>query len=180
MRKLRQDVHISYLKIWRILLLKLLEAPQTDWQFCDEILNETELLNWSIAADKQMFVFAAYLSRSIWFYTIQDYQQSIYCARLATEYQSGVVGLVMDAEHTFYYALALSAYLSENPQIEQSQSLAAIAKHQEKLRQWSIHAPMNYLHKFHLVKAEHYRVLGRDLAAADAYDRASDRSGSST
>jgi PAS domain S-box-containing protein len=174
MLKLRQDVHIPYLKIWRILLLKLLDVPPTDWQFRGETLNETELLNWSIAADKQMFVFAAYLSRTIWFYTIQDYQQAIDSARLATEYQSGVVGLVMDAEHTFYYALALLAQASEYPEIGQPQFLESIAKHQEKLRQWSIHAPMNYLHKFHLVEAEHYRILGRDLEAADAYDRTID------
>jgi PAS domain S-box-containing protein len=174
MLKLRQDAHISYLKIWRILVLKLLDVPPTDWQFRGEALNEAELLNWSIAADKQMFVFAAYLSRTIWFYTIQDYQQAIDSARLATEYQSGVVGLVIDAEHTFYYALALLAQTSEHPQLRQSQSLVVIAKHQEKLRQWSIHAPMNYLHKFHLVEAEHYRILGRDIEAADAYDLAID------
>ncbi len=174
MLKIRQDVHIPYLKIWRVLLLKLLDVPPIDWQFRDEVLNENELLNWSIAADKQMFVFAAYLSRSIWFYLMQDYRQAIDSAQLATEYQSGVVGLVMDAEHTFYYALALLAQASEHPQIEQSRALKLIEKHQEKLRQWSIHAPMNYLHKFHLVEAEYYRILGRDLEAADAYDLAID------
>ena len=37
---------------------------------------------------------------------------------------------------------------------------------------WANHAPMNHLHKYHLVEAERCRVLGKDLEALDHYDRA--------
>jgi PAS domain S-box-containing protein len=174
MLKLRQDVHISYLKIWRVLLLKLINASPENYDFHGELLDENDLLNWSIAADKKMFVSAAYLSRMIWFYLVRDYRQAINCARLATEYQAGIVGLVMDAEHTFYYALALLASVAGNSQSGQSQSLEIVAKQQQKMQEWSVHAPMNYLHKFHLIAAERYRILGQDLAAIDAYDLAID------
>jgi signal transduction histidine kinase len=35
---------------------------------------------------------------------------------------------------------------------------------------WAHHAPMNFLHKFHLVEAERHRVLGDNLQAMDYYD----------
>ena len=40
------------------------------------------------------------------------------------------------------------------------------------MQNWAHHAPMNYLHKWHLVEAERYRVLGEVVEAMDAYDRA--------
>jgi PAS domain S-box-containing protein len=163
MLKLKQDVQSPYLKIWRVLLLKLLDAPEADYQFRGDRLNETELLQWSISADKQMFVFAAYLSRVIWSYFMQDYQHAITNAHLAEKYQGGIVGLLIDAEHTFYYALALLAYMPDHPQI---------AQQQEKLHQWATHAPMNFLHKFYLVQAEQHRVLGQTKEAIAAYDHA--------
>ncbi len=40
------------------------------------------------------------------------------------------------------------------------------------MKKWAHHAPMNHLHKFYLVEAERFRVLGKDSKAADLYDQA--------
>lgn len=40
------------------------------------------------------------------------------------------------------------------------------------MQNWAHHAPMNYLHKFQLVEAEKFRVLGQIQQAMDLYDLA--------
>ncbi|MEH2056589.1 MAG: AAA family ATPase [Nostoc sp.] len=44
--------------------------------------------------------------------------------------------------------------------------------HQTILHQWAENAPMNHLHKWYLVEAERYRVLGEKAAASECYDQA--------
>jgi GAF domain-containing protein len=39
------------------------------------------------------------------------------------------------------------------------------------MKKWAHHAPMNYLHKYYLVEAERYRILGKTKQAMDYYDR---------
>ncbi|MCL6750176.1 GAF domain-containing protein, partial [Nostoc sp. CCCryo 231-06] len=43
---------------------------------------------------------------------------------------------------------------------------------QEKMKRWSHHAPMNHLHKYHLVQAETARVLGQLFEAEEFYEQA--------
>ena len=40
------------------------------------------------------------------------------------------------------------------------------------MKKWADYAPMNHLHKFYLVEAERYRVLGKNVKAIDYYDKA--------
>jgi len=46
-----------------------------------------------------------------------------------------------------------------------------VAESQEKLRQMAQQSPVNYRHKYDLVTAERYRVLGRDSEAMALFDR---------
>ncbi|MEM9543590.1 MAG: AAA family ATPase [Cyanobacteria bacterium P01_E01_bin.42] len=50
--------------------------------------------------------------------------------------------------------------------------LSTVRESQKKLKRWAESAPMNYLHKFYLVEAESYQVLGKKTKAMDYYDLA--------
>lgn len=54
----------------------------------------------------------------------------------------------------------------------QAQMLARVAASQGELKRLADSAPMNFLHKFHLVEAERMRLAGDGMAALDHYDKA--------
>ncbi|MEG4006748.1 AAA family ATPase [Microcoleus sp. Pol11C1] len=72
----------------------------------------------------------------------------------------------------FYAALTHLALFPTGSEPEQAERLTVVATHQAALHQSAHNAPMNHLHKWHLVEAERYRVLGDKAAAIEHYDRA--------
>ncbi|MCT7969229.1 AAA family ATPase [Laspinema sp. D1] len=73
----------------------------------------------------------------------------------------------------YFYESILRLGLYENgSDAEKTLILARVEENQVKLQKWATHAPMNLLHKFYLVEAERYRVLGKKLEAIEMYDRA--------
>ncbi|MDZ7963605.1 MAG: AAA family ATPase [Nostoc sp. DedSLP03] len=93
-------------------------------------------------------------------------------AVLAQEYLPAMTGAALVAIFRFYDSLSRLAVYSDTNALKQSELLQRVAENQAKMQNWAHHAPMNYLHKWHLVEAERYRVLDRAVEAMDAYDRA--------
>ena len=88
------------------------------------------------------------------------------------QYVMGVSGSAFVPIFHFYAALTHLALFPAQPAIEQTEILGLVETHQSTLQQWAQNAPMNYLHKWHLVEAERQRVLGNKAEAIEMYDRA--------
>lgn len=71
----------------------------------------------------------------------------------------------------FISSLAHIARSDDNNEWRAS-ALVAINKNQRSFKLWADHAPMNYLHKWQLVEAEHARMLGDPDRAISLYDSA--------
>ena len=117
-------------------------------------------------------LFFIYLSKTILTYLFKKYVDALKNAKLAQNYAQSLPGLLVVAEHNFYYSLVL---LAQYPQIdpqEQSKYLKQININQEKMEYWALHAPANFQHKYELVEAEKARVLGQHWQATELYDLA--------
>ncbi|AFZ06423.1 multi-sensor signal transduction multi-kinase [Oscillatoria nigro-viridis PCC 7112] len=90
----------------------------------------------------------------------------------AKPYLMAISGLIQVPIFHFYAALTYLAIFPTKPEPEQSEILALAETHQTILQQWAKNAPMNHLHKWYLIEAEKYRVLGNKADAIDLYDRA--------
>ncbi|MEG3941018.1 AAA family ATPase [Microcoleus sp. S36b_A3] len=88
------------------------------------------------------------------------------------QYLMGVSGSAFVPIFHFYAALTHLALFRAQPETKQTEILALVETHQSTLQQWANNAPMNYLHKWHLVEAERQRVLGNKAEAIEMYDRA--------
>jgi hypothetical protein len=88
------------------------------------------------------------------------------------QYVKSAAGTLQVSYCYFYESLAQLSFYSNASQNEQKHCLKKVTANQKKMKKWAHHAPMNHLHKFNLVEAERYRVIGEDSLAIDYYDRA--------
>ena len=133
-------------------------------------LNEEEMLQWLKETQPLTSLLAAYLSKAFLCYLFQDYPQAVEYYRKSTDYISYGVGKLYATEHNFYYSLALLGLATQVDQNELQSSLNEVEKNQKQLKNWADSVPMNFLHKFYLVEAERYRVLGNFVEAMHLYD----------
>jgi predicted ATPase/signal transduction histidine kinase len=122
---------------------------------CDlvgSVYNENMELPIFIKAKDNTRVFFVYLNKLILYYLFENYTQA-YDALISTEKHPYTLNTATMSTHNFYDSLARLAH-SSITKLDKKKVIA----NQKKMWQWAHHAPMNYLHKYYLVKAEWYRI----------------------
>ncbi|MBD2129639.1 AAA family ATPase [Microcoleus sp. ZQ-A2] len=170
--KRKQTLESDYLNVWRRLGLKLLDKAEERYSLHNEMVTDAENLQRLIAINNHMCIFAGYLANAIFCYFSQDYAQSVAHASAALKHTGGVLGMMINGQHNFYYSLALLAQAASLPESDQKTAVLQVSLNQETLKKWAFHAPDNYQHKYDLVEAEKARLLGQPLDAMEFYDRA--------
>ena len=165
------DWHIQNLKIWQQIIFNLMEINHDKCEFNGDFVTE-ELLLLFISNKNYNSLFGLYLTKTIQFYLFKQYKKAVDNAVLAKQYIAAVPGQVIGSEHNFYYSLALLAEYPNLPENEQLEYMKEILANQEKMRDWAIHAPMNYQNKYELIEAERAKVLGNNWQAMELYDQA--------
>ncbi|NER36089.1 MAG: AAA family ATPase [Oscillatoria sp. SIO1A7] len=116
-------------------------------------------------------IFYFYIHRLFLRFMFADVERAKSDAIQARKYIAGGFATVVEAGFYFYdSAIALAAITEYDLDIEAE--LGQVENNQANLKLWAEYAPMNYLHKWQLVEAEKYRVLGKKYEAGDFYDRA--------
>jgi predicted ATPase/signal transduction histidine kinase len=100
----------------------------------------------------------------------QDYQKAKENAQKAEEHLDGAVGMPLVPLVNFYGSLAQLANYANASSVEQSAILEKVAANQHQMELWASQAPVNYLHKFHLVEAQQQHILGNKALAINLYD----------
>ena len=168
----KQYLESDYLNVWRRMVLKLLDKAEERYSLHGETVTDEETLERLLALKNHMCIFAAYLAKAILSYFSKDYAQSINSASAAEAHAGGVLGMMINGQHNFYYSLALLAQASSLSEREQKKGWEKVSANQKTMQKWAYHAPANYQHKYELIEAEKARVLGQSLEATELYDRA--------
>jgi predicted ATPase/signal transduction histidine kinase len=92
-------------------------------------------------------------------------------AVLTRQHLPACLGTILEPVFYFYDSLTALAILC-NSRDHADAGWQRIAENQAKLQQWAQNAPMNHQHKYYLVEAEKYRVLGQKVEAIESYDLA--------
>lgn len=77
-----------------------------------------------------------------------------------------------NVDYCFLDSIARLALYTQQSKKLQTNFLKVVNRNQKKLRRWATWAPMNYLHKYYLVKAELLRVQGKMKEAEEFYELA--------
>jgi signal transduction histidine kinase/CheY-like chemotaxis protein len=171
-RELKQSKYIYMNERYHQIVLNLLGRAEDPCRLVGEAYNEDQLLPLHFQANDRNAIFNVYFHKAILCYLFRSYSLASKNITEAKQHLDSVSGLLIVVLFHFYDSLISLATFMQASQTEQKQILHQVNANQRKLKQWANHAPMNHLHKFHLVEAEQYRILGNFTAALDAYDRA--------
>lgn len=81
---------------------------------------------------------------------------------------------IFRSDYFFYSALAAFRLYSTAPQDEKKSLLKVATKGLKAMKQWAAVGPDNFLNKYLLLKAEHYRVTGKSERSFKLYDQSID------
>ncbi|MEZ2238990.1 AAA family ATPase [Microcoleus sp.] len=168
--QLKQETSYYYNQLNRQVLLNLMGQAEDKCLLIGKSYDERKMLPLHLSAKAQNICHSLYFYKFFLCYIFQDYQQAIENAKSAEKYSDSAVGTI--PLYHFYNSLVYLAIYSDAPKSEQKLILQKVKANQKKIKKWAEFAPMTHLHKFYLVEAERYRVLGETTLAIDYYDRA--------
>ncbi|MEH1963034.1 MAG: AAA family ATPase [Nostoc sp.] len=170
--RLKQENALGLHQIFQQSVLNLLNPSEHPYILQGEVYNEETALPQMKDANDRTGLHHFYFNKLILCYLFGDYPQAQENVLQAEQYLDGVPGLLVVPVSYFYDSLTHLAVYPSVPDSQQESFLSRVTNNQQKMKKWAEHAPMNFLHKFHLVEAEQQRVQGNKAEAMDLYDRA--------
>ncbi len=172
MIKVNLEYHSSVNQILYQLILILTGKTNQQEKLVGNAFDQDKMLSIFQESNNFTALFFVYLSKTILAYLFKNNVDAIRYAELTQTCIQAVSGLLVVAEHNFYYSLALLAQYSQIDEQEQIKYLEQVNKNQEQMKNWAYHSPDNFQHKYELVEAEKARVLGQNWQAGELYDLA--------
>ncbi|GAX35230.1 trifunctional serine/threonine-protein kinase/ATP-binding protein/sensor histidine kinase [Nodularia sp. NIES-3585] len=170
--QIKQDRVFYWMEIYRQAVLNLRGAVDNPCHLIGEAYDETKILPVQMKNNDETELFYVYLCKLHLCYLFANYPEAVDNAVIAEQYSLVGLGQFVVPKLYFYSSLALLATYHDCDASKQEQILTKVLANQNKIRKWADHVPINHLHKFYLVEAEKYQVLGQYLEAMEYYDLA--------
>ncbi|MEO0686458.1 MAG: serine/threonine protein kinase, partial [Cyanobacteria bacterium J06649_11] len=171
----KQNNAFVYINIHRQSALNLMGQTPKPSLFEGPYYSETENIPIQIKAGDRTGLFISYVNQLQLRYLFDELESAIEAANFAKQYEDGGMGVFTNIPLYLYDSLTKLALYSTATKTEGLRLLRQVSKNQKKLKKWASFAPMNSLHKWNLVEAERYRVLGKHTKAITCYDCAISR-----
>ncbi|MBD2067787.1 AAA family ATPase [Leptolyngbya sp. FACHB-671] len=171
-RQIRQETVLAWNRVWQQAVLNLMGYSANPCCLIGESYNEEIGLPQHKAANDRSSIFIVYFNKLFLCYLLYKYSQAVENSIIAERYLIHMTASPGEPLYYLYDSLARLATYSESSTQVQEEILKKVVFGQEKMKSWAHHAPMNYLHKYHLLEAEKARVLGQLLEAEGLYEQA--------
>ncbi|AFY44420.1 AAA family ATPase [Nostoc sp. PCC 7107] len=162
-QQIGQQTALNFIKPCQQSVLNLLGQTTNPIILTGETMDETIMLETLHQSGDQSGLWLLFINKLCLCFLFGEYSQALDVAQQAKQYLGGGAGTLSVTILYFYESLALLAT---------SGDAEIIAANQEILQKKALAAPMNFQHKYDLIKAEQYRVLDQKLEAIELYDRA--------
>ncbi|NEQ40981.1 MAG: AAA family ATPase [Okeania sp. SIO3I5] len=170
--RMNKETSKHWIDIIRQMVDNLLGRSQNPCVIIGEAYDEEKMLPLRKQANDLTTQGYFYVARVFLCYLFQDWNGASESLENAEKCLAGAAGTPLVTLFYFYQSLVILAELASQLESECQNKLEKIAANQKILKNAATYAPSNYLHKWHLVEAETYRVLGDKTEAMELYDRA--------
>jgi PAS domain S-box-containing protein len=172
-RQIKQELALNWSQIFQQSVSNLMGySANNPTLLVGEFYNEEDGLPQHVAANDGTAVFLLNFNKLFLCYLFSEYAQAVKNSASAKSYLIQGRTTPLEPLYYLYDSLAKLATYPESRTQVQAEILKNVAFNQEKMKQWAYYAPMNYLHKYHLVEAEKARVLDQLLEAEEFYEQA--------
>ncbi len=170
--RLGQERTVYMHKPYHQAVLNLIGQAENPCRLIGTAYSETEMLPMHQSQNDRTVICYLYFIKLMLCYLFGEVAQALANAELAENYLDGITAQLTVTHFHFYDSLARLAVATDAPDSEKKRLFRKVRANQKKMQKWAHHAPANNLHKFYLVEAERYRVLGKDALAMEMYDKA--------
>lgn len=170
-RSLKQQSAFRLLVVYRQAVLNLMGESDDPCRLVGKAYDEETMLPLHRQANDRSAICVTYLNKLQLCYLFERYREALEGAAATKAHLDGVRGTAAVPVFYFYDSLARLAVYRTASALEQKAIHARVKSNQRKMKKWARHGPMNHLHKFLLVEAEHFRVRGKHAEAEECYDR---------
>ncbi len=136
--------------------------------------SEAVMLPVHLKAGDHTSLFTLYFNKLILAYLFGDLEGARTFSDLTERECDAVVGTVVFAGYYFYDSLVRLALYDGADLLGRISIRRRVRRNQRKIKRWAKFAPMNYLHKFHLIEAERRRIDGDCEGAFHFYEKAAE------
>jgi len=171
-RQIRQKRIFNWHEVYRQAVLNLLGDVENPCDLIGVDYNEVQMIPFHVETNDGIGLFCIYFCKLQLCYLFAKYTQALENADMAEKYLYANIATTIIPQFYFYDSLVRLAVYPHMGVSEQKEIIDRLQTNQSMMQHWSDHAPMNYLHKFYLVEAERYRVLGNNAEAIEYYNRA--------
>ncbi len=172
LNKKKQYSTSNYLDIKQQVAQNLIENESQVDCLIGNAYNETVMIPKYLEDGDLTALAYVYIYKLMLAYLFGKYNAALENISRADRYLLAVSGMILIPVFHFYAALTHLALAIEQSAEEQIITFAQVEIHQGTIDLWAQNAPMNYLHKSHLIEAEKQRILGNKVGAIDLYDLA--------
>jgi NAD(P)-dependent dehydrogenase (short-subunit alcohol dehydrogenase family) len=170
--RIKQKTALTWNQTFQQVIANLMGYSVNPIHLMGQFYNEEDELPKHKVANDGTAIFDAYFNKLYLCYLFSKYAQAIENSDVAEPYFIPIMGTPLGPLYYFYDALArLAIYPGSSTEV-QAEIFKKVTVRQEEMKRWAHYAPMNYLHKYHLVEAEKARVLGQLLEAEKFYEQA--------
>ncbi len=172
LENVKQYSPLAYLKITQQVVHNLTEIVEQPDILSGSKYDETVMFPQHHQDNELTALAFAYIYKLMLAYLFGNYTKALDYIVESQLYLMAAGGAFFTPAFHFYAGLTDLELYSTQSEIEQENTLIRVETHLTTLAEWAHHAPMNYQHKYDLVEAEKYRVLGQKSEAIELYDRA--------
>jgi class 3 adenylate cyclase/GAF domain-containing protein len=172
-RQMGQERIIDGQNLYHQAISNLTSATENNFvSFSGSIYHEEVMLPILLERGDGYAICNHYFNKLIFSYLFANLEEAIVASQEIKKYLDSIKPSALIVYFYFYASLSYLASVHNVNYYLQFSLLKRITKNQQKLKKWAKFSPMNYLHKYYLVEAEIFRVLGKNQPAIDYYDKA--------
>ncbi|MEH2040070.1 AAA family ATPase [Nostoc sp.] len=168
--QIKQETPLAWNQIFQQSVLNLMGRSISLTSLIGEAYNEENRLPQD--ETDGAVIFLVHFNKLFLCYLFSEYSQAVENGSKAQRHLLKARGTALYPLYYLYNSLAKLAIYPESSAQAQAEILKNVDVNQEKIKEWANYAPMNHLHKYHLLQAEIARVLDQLLEAEEFYEQA--------